>query len=557
MAYLPQILNMKFQTLLLLIVGSLFQFSLLAQNAKELISKPEIKDVLLFTNGANVKSVKRENVSSGNQTVTFKGISNHIDPNSVQVKCEGDVTILSVNYAISYLNPMEAQKMDQLIKDSIQSVATDIQRLEVQVSAIKIEESILNSNLKVSGENTGLSTAEMEKLITIATKRLTDCGLRNIELRNQIVKKQETLTRLRQQLGGQMREQPSGEIKVVLKSEKSQDIKFEISYYVSNCGWEPLYDVRAKDVSSPLEIIAKANVYQMTGEDWKNVSLHLSTGNPAQGGIKPELQPWFANVAAEYVRKTAVKSRYRIAESNNDNAGFAPSSERSLSEVQIVSAPKKNKTVQDFTTINTENVTNAVYDINLPFTIKSNGERSLVEIQHYEMKAHYSYSVAPKLDADVFLMAGMIGWDKSELISGEASIFFENTYVGKSYFDTKNTEDTIKFSLGRDNNISVKRTLLKEFKETVGVNQSPKITRTFEIEIRNKRKQAIELLVEDQIPISQNEQLEINLIDSGNAQFTKEDGKLSWKLKLEPAQQNKLKYSYSAKYPKKMVLVNF
>lgn len=548
---------MKLHWLSLLIFGSIFQISLTAQTAKELISKPEIKDVLLYTNGANVKSVKRESLSSGNQTVVFKGISNHIDPNSVQVKCEGDVTILSVNYSVSYLNPLEMQKMDQLIKDSIQTVATDIQRLDVQVSAIKMEESILNNNLKVSGENTGLNTAEMEKLITIATKRLTDCGLRNIDLRNQITKKQETLTRLRQQLGGQNREQPSGEIKVALKAERSQDVKFEISYYVMNCGWEPLYDVRAKDISSPLDIIAKANVYQRTGEDWKNVSLHLSTGNPARGGIKPELRTWFANVAAEYVRKTSTKSRYKIAESNNDNAGYAPSSERSLNEVQIVSAPKKNKTIQDFTEINTENVTNAVYDINIPFTIKSDGEKNLVEIQHYEMKAIYSYSVAPKLDADVFLMAGMIGWDKPELLSGEASIFFENTYVGKSFFDTRNIDDTVKFSLGRDNNITVKRTLIKEFKETVGVNQSPKITRTFEIEIRNKRKQAIELLVEDQIPVSQNEQLEINLTDSGNAQYNKETGLLSWKMKLEPAQQTKLKYGYSAKYPKKMVLINF
>lgn len=543
---------MKFQSLSLLFIGSIFQFSLMAQSSKELISKPEIKDVLLFTKGANIKSVKRENVSQGNQTIVFKGISNHIDPNSVQVKCDGDVTILSVNYAVSYLNPLEAQKMDQMIKDSMLTISTDIQKLEVLVSAIKIEESILNNNLKVSGENTGLSTAEMEKLINIATKRLTDCGMRNIEIRNQIIKKQETLNRLRQQLGGQKREQPSGEIKVALKAEKNQDVKFEISYYVLNCGWEPLYDVRAKDISSPLEIIAKANVYQQTGEDWKQVNLHLSTGNPTSGGIKPELRPWYANVAAEYVRKNPSKSRYKMEEGNAP----AASDNLSLSEV-IISGYTESKSTQDFTTINTENVTNAVYDINIPFTIKSDGEKNLVEIQHYEMKAHYSYSVAPKLDADVFLMAGMIGWDKPELIPGEASIFFENNYVGKSYFDTKNTEDTVKFSLGRDNNITVKRTQIKEFKENIGINQSQKITRSFEIEIRNKRKQTIELLVEDQIPVSQNEQLEINLTENGNSIYTKESGMLKWKLNIEPSQQTKLKYSYSAKYPKKMVLVNF
>lgn len=536
-------------------IALLITTGLWAQSNRENINKPEIKDVTLYAQGANVKSMKRESVQSGTSVIEFKGLSNYIDANSVQVKCDAGLTILSVNYELSYLNPQETQRLDKIIKDSIETVQNDIQKLEAQVASIDIEESILNSNLKVSGENTGLNTSELEKLISISTKRILDCRLRKIDVQQQITKKQLVMNRLRQQSGNNRREQPSGEIKVAVRSERALDCKFEIEYFVTNCGWSPVYDVRVKDIASPIQIVARANVYQQTGDDWKNVNLHLSTGNPARGGIKPELFTWFSSLISEQAKQTTRnKKRY------DDFSGAAPTT---LSEVQISSAPRKANAEEkslssyDYTVVNTSSATNVTFDINLPFSIKSDGKKSLVDIQYYDMKAEYSYSCAPKLDPDVFLIASITDWDKPELLPGEASIFFENTYVGKSYFNTQNTNDTIQFSLGRDNNITVKRTLLKEFREKAGVSQTNKITRTFEIEIRNKRKQNIDLLIEDHIPVSQNEQLEIKLEDDGKAQYEKETGMLKWKLKLDPSQQQKLKYSYSAKYPKKLIPTNF
>jgi uncharacterized protein (TIGR02231 family) len=526
-----------------------------AQTNRENITKPEIKDVTLYAQGANIKSIKRESVQSGTSVIEFKGLSNYIDANSVQVKCDAAITILSVNYELSYLNPQETQRLEKIIKDSIETVQAEIQKLESQIASIDIEESILNANLKVSGENTGLNTSELEKLINISTKRMLDCRMRKIEVQQQITKKQLVLNRLRQQSGNNRREQPSGEIKVAVRSDRAVDCKFEIEYFVTNCGWTPVYDVRVKDIASPVQLVARANVYQQTGEDWKNVNLHLSTGNPARGGVKPELFTWFSSLISEQVKQTTGnRNRY------DDFSGAAPTT---LKEVQISSAPKKAKEEEkslssyDYTEVNTSSATNVTFDINLPFSIKSDGKKSLVDIQYYDMKAEYSYSCAPKLDPDVFLIASITNWDKPELLPGEASIFFENTYVGKSYFNTQNTNDTIQFSLGRDNNITVKRMLIKEFKEKAGVNQANKITRTYEIEVRNKRKQKIDLLIEDHIPVSQNEQLEIKLEDDGKAQYEKETGMLKWKLKLEPSQQQKIKYVYSAKYPKKLIPTNF
>src|SRR5690606_7302623 len=70
----------------------------------------------------------------------------------------------------------------------------------------------------------------------------------------------------------------------------------DVSYYTTNCGWRPVYDFRVKDVNGPATIVAKAAVFQQTGQEWKNVELSLSTGNPSLGNTMPLLNPWYINL---------------------------------------------------------------------------------------------------------------------------------------------------------------------------------------------------------------------------------------------------------------------
>ena len=168
----------------------------------------------------------------------------------------------------------------------------------------------------------------------------------------------------------------------------------------------------------------------------------------------------------------------------------------------------------------------------------------------------YSYYCAPKIDNDAFLLAKITGWDKYNLISGDANIFFEDTYVGKSYLNTISTNDTMDISLGRDKNVTVTRTKLVDFceKKVIGLNK--KETSTYEISIRNKKKDAIEIIVEDQIPLSSNNEIVVEATETGKAEYDKVTGKLMWKLKMAPAETQKFKFGYTVKYPKDKILTN-
>jgi uncharacterized protein (TIGR02231 family) len=166
------------------------------------------------------------------------------------------------------------------------------------------------------------------------------------------------------------------------------------------------------------------------------------------------------------------------------------------------------------------------------------------------LKADYIYSVAPKLDRDAFLIARATGWEEFSLLPGEANIFFEGTFVGKSHIDPNNIKDTLSLSLGRDKRIVVKREKLKDFssKKLIGTNQ--RAAYAYEISIRNTKTEPVRIIVEDQIPVSQNSQIEVAVADTGLAKYNANTGKLTWEMNLQPTETKKVVYKFDVKYPK-------
>jgi uncharacterized protein (TIGR02231 family) len=166
------------------------------------------------------------------------------------------------------------------------------------------------------------------------------------------------------------------------------------------------------------------------------------------------------------------------------------------------------------------------------------------------MKATYEYSTAPKLDRDAFLVAMATGWEEFNLLPGEANIFFEGTFVGTSFIDPNSVKDTLSISMGRDKRVVVQRDKLKDFstRRTIGSNQRDSYA--WEISVRNTKSEIVQIVVEDQIPVSQNNQIEVTVQDVGGAKYNKDTGKLTWALSLKTNETKKVVFKYEVKYPK-------
>src|SRR5690606_2540551 len=214
--------------------------------------------------------------------------------------------------------------------------------------------------------------------------------------------------------------------------------------------------------------------------------------------------------------------------------------------LEISSAPS---TINDFTQVN-ENQLNITFDIDIPYTILSNGKQHIVALKDTQLPATYSYVSIPKLDTNAYLVAKIKNYGEYNILPGEANVVFEGMYVGKTFVNANSNEDELRLSLGKDQNISVMRTLINDKSGTKTLSYRKVQDFVYEISVRNNKKETISIIIEDQIPVSSNNDIEITLTDKSSAKIDEEKGKLSWDVTLKPNETKKIRFGYQVKSAK-------
>ncbi len=514
-------------------------FTTYSQTEKRVES--QITNVTVFLNKAQVTREAKSRVEAGKMDLIFGGLTSQLDPSSIQVAGKGNFTILGIRHQQNFLSEFNVPAKLKILKDSLSTYQKQLIVEQSQKEILNKEEQMLLSNQKIGGTNQNLTVNELKSMADFYRSRLTEILNNRMKQDEKIKKINEHIVRLQRQINSEneLYSRNTSEIVVSISAEASVTASLEVNYIVSNAGWNPVYDLRAINTKSPVSLSYKANVSQRTGEDWNNVKLKLSTANPSQSGLKPELYPWFLdfyNPAAynEYRKRDLGRSIPAAAKS--EDVAMEMEEAQSLSVADFVS------TIQ--TSLNTE------FDISLPYSVASSSKPTMVDIRNYEMKANYNYSVVPKLDLNAFLIAKATGWEEFSLLPGEANIFFEGTFVGKTFIDPNNIKDTLGVSLGRDKRIVVKREELKDLttKRTIGANLREE--HVWEISVRNTKNESVEITIEDQMPISKNSQIEVNPLDTGGSRFDARTGKMVWSLTLQPNETKKMGFRYEVKYPK-------
>ena len=195
------------------------------------------------------------------------------------------------------------------------------------------------------------------------------------------------------------------------------------------------------------------------------------------------------------------------------------------------------------------------FDIRKPLSLLSDGKVTVTEIARYELPATYQYVGVPRADKEAFLVADATGWTNYNLLEGEANIYFDNSFVGKTIIDPSVPSDTLHFSLGRDSGIRIQRTKVadKSSRKLFASNQEQ--TMTWRITLKNTRDEAIQLTLKDQIPVSQNSGITVTADELSGGSLDKENGILTWLIQLLPNEQKELLVQYRVKYPKNRRLV--
>ncbi|WP_047414872.1 DUF4139 domain-containing protein [Cellulophaga sp. Hel_I_12] len=208
----------------------------------------------------------------------------------------------------------------------------------------------------------------------------------------------------------------------------------------------------------------------------------------------------------------------------------------------IVISTKKSSTVEE--AIQTK------FEIKKPYSISANGDISAIEINTYTLDATYEFFAAPIINEHVFLTASFKDWEKLNLLPGEANIYFSGTYAGKTTIDPYTVKKEMTVSLGIDKAITVMRKQDKNFKSKSFTGNTRILDRTYQIDIKNNKPMAIDLVVMDRIPISENKEIKVSDISTNNALYDQEKGLLTWKLSLDKNEETSETFSFQIKYPR-------
>jgi uncharacterized protein (TIGR02231 family) len=514
------------------------------QTLKEQLADSKIEKVTVFLSGASVMRSAKVSVSSGKTEIRFNRITPDLDVNSVQVKSEGDVAIQSVTHEKDFLGAKPSIAEITKLENQRETIQDKIALDKSLLTVYKREEEMLIKNQLIVGQNTGLKALDLKESVDFQRLRMTEVLAKQLEL-DKIIKKAEIealkITNQIAQITGNRGEETSVIVVTVL-SNNPTNVNFTLSYFVANTNWTPSYDLRVKDISKPLNLTFKANINQNSGEDWKDVKLSLSTAEPQKQGNAPVLNTWYLFEPRPQMR--AMKLAAPEIKYDSEVSKPQADASHSLDEVVVTGYGAVQTNYQQ---------TAKSFDLPQLYTIKTGSENFQVELKPLEIPATYEYYVAPKYDKDAFLTAKIVDWEQYDLMAGTMKLYFEDTYLGDSYLNVNN-QDTLSISLGRDKGVVVSRNKMTDFRKKQSLGSNKMDSRGYEIMVRNTKRQAINLTIEDQFPVSKAKEIEVDDQEAEEAEINKETGKITWRIKLEPNKEKKLKHKFTIKSPKGMVL---
>ena len=609
----------------------------------------EVNEVTVFIKDAQVTRKKNIAINSGKSILKFIGLSPFIKENSINIKTNEKVRVISISNQKNYLSKNETKtEIDNLISQ-INSIDKKIESHNIQLQIIRSEIDFLNENRKINGQQVVTSLEQLKQTASYYGVQLKNFRKEETKLKvlnaNLINDKQ----LLKQQLKtlSSTKNYPTTEILVKIDSKTNTTLPVELSYIVENCGWYPSYDIRAKSINDPIEIVYKANVKQDSKVDWTNVKLTLSSANPNTSGVAPELIPYYMDFYSKphtykelegneisgtvydgetgdplpftdvYIKGTTIGTttdfdgKYSLLLPHKDvelvfsfvgyevktikplntllNVNLEPASS-SLQEVVIVASNNnidefdddfsgyrnvvtaigsqelskkgvsnaaKAKTQYKKSKISNLNLgktdyqpTSVQFAIEKPYSISSDNKVYNVDMVSYLLPASYQYKTVPKINTNAYLIASISDWEKYSLLDGEANIFFENTYVGKTILNLAEAEEQLEISLGVDKNITITREKIKELtsKKLLGSKREESIT--WKISIKNNKNSSIDIEIFDQIPVATTEDIKVELIEKSKAKFYQDTGELKWILKINPLYNTECNFQYLVKYPK-------
>jgi len=553
---------------LLLISGFTF-----AQTPQQRI-QTNIQAVKLYLDGAEVMRQHPLNLKQGRHKLIFTGLSPKLYNQTIQAGASNAVKILSVTTETNYIDRRKDTPRAKQIRDSIEQIRLKIDLLQDERKAYLAEKTMLDQNRSIKGENNNLTVQELQAAADFYRQRYLEINKALSRLQKELEQPSRQILDLKLQLREiNADRRPTAEIHLVVEAESSTATTIDLRYVVSDAGWAAVYDLEAGEFDAPIQLGYRGLAYNNTGIDWNDVALTLSTADPLKSMVAPSLSVWtLDNYSTQNIDRLANNININIQQNNQNNYNVPQKLDVSQGlyqqEIQSILGEDYQKGIdyntkryRDYLQNKNEKPTvveatldvpefNADFIIPKPYTIPSDRKPYSVEINTFKLPVTYKYYAVPKLDKDAFLLAQVVGWEDLDLVSGNVNIYNNDKYIGQSYLSIRNLSDTLSVSLGRDADVVVERTKVKGSAKKQLFGSQKKASIAYRINIRNNRSKSIDIEIEDQVPISDDKDVTVQVDEKSNANYDEKTGILNWRFQLAPNKNKEINLGFSIKYPK-------
>ena len=541
-----------------------FGFSTSAQVPKTYTSK--LQKVTVYLQGAHLYYNENVALQAGNNELIFENISPYINAASLQASSRGAV-VMDIKHQIKYKEKVVVtRKYDKEIEnvlDSMEDITYQMKDIDNKTYVLETEKNMLLNNRIIKGQPLRDSLATLRDGMLFLKEKLNSIYEQGLKLERQKNKLQKQKNKLNARhatlvllqsgndLTNNTAAQPVHQVIVTMFSDVPTTTQVNFNYFVQTANWMPVYDLQATSATNNFQLKYFANVTQNTGIEWANVPLTLSTSNPNETNVKPELTPWYLSFMEYYREKSKSKS---ISNAKVPMQAETLSLKKDIQDDVEFDANEDQKYIENYVAI-TENIIRTEYEIKLSYTIAADGKMHKVLINQKDIPMVMQFAAVPKVCTDAFLIAKVTGWEDMNIIPGKARLYFDGGYVGEMYLDASTTTDTLNVNLGRDKSIVLTRKKIKEnYKDKVFTDEKVE-TRTIELVVRNTKNVPIEIVLEDQIPVvAGTSEIKVVLLKNDGATLDEATGKLTWNVKLKVKDSEKITFTYEIRYPKGKVL---
>jgi len=505
-----------------------------------------ITAVTVYTDRARVTRSSEIDLKQGESVLVLSGLPTKMNSDSVRVSGKGaGITIRGVD-----------------VKRDVQDGTDNTQWLENQKKQIRQEDYALKFQwqgledriayykaLKVkASQETGLSLLAGDSTFERSTEIVTYIGEQLDVLYEQqrqlLIKRDEMEERLDTillQASGENAIQAGQQIHIAVHAESDTPFSYEIEYNIIGAHWKPLYDVRLLD-DNQVELTYMAQITQETGEDWNDVQLSLSTARPALSNRLPEAKAWYIHGLRKGERLLGA-SLQQLRDPELGAASHREMQAKPKAQVQqaTISAPASGVVIN--------------YNIATPITVSGDGESHKTTITITGLKAELDYVTVPRIAQEAYLRATITNTSEYTILPGEASIFHENDFVGKTQLETISPTEEFQVQLGVDERIKIERELLTRKAETRMIGTVHQVKYRYAVHITNLLQKPTKITVQDQYPLSRDSDVTISL-DSVSPEANEENDLhiLTWELDLPDDKKRSIELAFTVQHKRNQSL---